>query len=302
MDREPRRRRQTWFTKPRSGPNTLGQTWEQRQQASHEPDAWLTHEETPSQKTAAQQSRWQPLPPLPKWPPLPEESTYAQERPHAAAPFSSGEISSVELPQATWGMLAQDRHDHPERSPRTLWLRFRSTSRRLQIGIAVGIACVLVLGLLLGVGVLGGAFHLSAAHGGAVAGGTTVAGTGTPALAPGLATLTATSQTPSPEPATAAPVPPFTIAFTCASGAIGGKGQVCVHTRPNAIVSLWVRYCDGSTIGGRSLSGTAHADGSGDYTWQWNVTTTCAGTATATVTAKSTGQSVTQSTTFTVTR
>ena len=75
-----------------------------------------------------------------------------------------------------------------------------------------------------------------------------------------------------------------------------------MHTRPNATISLAVRYCDGSYAGGKGLHGTAHADGSGNYTWRWNVTTSCVGTATATVSVESAGQTITQSTTFIVTR
>ena len=78
--------------------------------------------------------------------------------------------------------------------------------------------------------------------------------------------------------------------------------MVSVHTKPDATVSLTVRYCDGSYAGGKGLHGNMHADGNGNYTWRWNVSASCAGTATATVTAKSSGQTVTQSTTFTITR
>jgi hypothetical protein len=94
----------------------------------------------------------------------------------------------------------------------------------------------------------------------------------------------------------------FTITFTCASGSIGGTAQVCVHTLPNANVSLTVRYCDGHDATGKGLRGSAHTNSSGDYTWRWKVTTHCAGAATATVTAKSSGQSATEHTTFTITR
>ncbi len=299
MDREPRKRRQSWFTRPH--PDTLRQTWQQGQQPTQESDAWLTREEPPVQDGVSRLPRWQPLPPLPKWPPLPEESPLSQDRARAAVPFSSGEAPTAESPAVAWEPQAHEWSAPLEQPSGTPWLRFRSASRCLQVGIAAGIACAFVLCSLLGIAALNGAFQPGASHFGAVGGSTSLSGNETALPATALATPSDTSSTPSPAAPTTTPVPPFTIDFTCASGAIGGTGEVCVHTRPNAILTLNVQYCDGSSAGGKSLQGIAHADGSGDYTWRWGVTTSCAGTATATVTAKSTGQSTVQSTTFTIT-
>ncbi len=300
MDREPRKRRQSWFTKPH--PNTLGQAWQQGQQPTQASDAWLTRKEPPAQQGVSHQPRWQPLPPLPKWPPLPEESPLPQGRARAAEPFSSsGESPTAEQPTVAWDLPARDWSAPLEQPADTPWLRFRSASRRKQVGLAAGLACTFVLCSLLGIAALNGAFQPGASHFGASGGSTSLSGNETALPATALATPSDTSGTPSPAAPTTTPVPPFTIDFTCASGAIGGTGEVCVHTRPNAILTLSVQYCDGSLAGGKSLQGIAHADGGGDYTWRWGVTTSCAGTATATVTAKSTGQSITQSTTFTIT-
>ncbi len=301
MDREPRKRRQSWFTKPH--PNTLGQTWRQGQgqQPTEASDAWLTREAPSRSHPGSQQSAWQPLPPLPKWPPLPEESPLPQDRARAAVPFSSGEAPTAEHPAVAWDLPVHDWSAPLEQPSGTHWLRFRSASRRLKLGIAAGSACAFVLCSLLGIAALNGAFQPGASHLGASRGSTSLSGNETALPATALATPSDTSSTPSPAAPTTTPVPPFTIDFTCASGAIGGTGEVCVHTRPNAILTLNVQYCDGSIAGGKSLQGIAHADGSGDYAWRWGVTTNCAGTATATVTAKSTGQSITQSTTFTIT-
>jgi hypothetical protein len=301
MDREPRKRALTWFTKPR--PSTLGQTWQrtprrEMPREGWEPDAWLTREGPAPEEAASRQPGQRPLPPLPKWPPLPEDDPPAPGRSRDDPPFApAGALPPgrpEQQPAPLWDQPAPSPSDLPDRPPRTLWRRFRSASRRRQVGIAAAVVAVaLALGSLLGGAVLGGTSRTGAPPSGAVA---PTAGQTSDATA--LPTPTATS----PAPATTTPASPFTIAFTCASGIIGGKGEVCVHTQPNAVVSLAVRYCDGSDAGGKSLQGTGHTDGSGDYTWRWNVTTSCAGAATATVTAKATGRSVTQSTTFTIAR
>lgn len=177
---------------------------------------------------------------------------------------------------------AADLHD---RSPRTLWRRFQRTSRRQQVGLAAG-AGGLVLVLLVGIVVF--CSHMP------------LIGTGTPSAAgvSGNASSTATARAMT----TTTPASSFTITFTCASGTIKGAGEVCVHTKPNTVLSITVRYCDGNLAGGKSLRGSSHANDSGNYTWRWSVRTGCAGTATATVTAKSAGETVKQSTTFTITR
>src|SRR4051812_13191953 len=106
MDREPRTRRRTWFTKPR--PKTLGQTWQQGQQAEQKSDAWLIREEPPPQPKSSQRMDWQPLPPLPKWPPLPGESPLPQDRAHAAAPFTPPSALDAEQPTTAWDHSAYD--------------------------------------------------------------------------------------------------------------------------------------------------------------------------------------------------
>ena len=296
MDREPTKRRKTWFTKPR--PKTLGQMWQQGQHTEQKSDAWLTGEEPPSQEKRSKRMDWQPLPPLPKWPPLPEESPLPQDRARNAAPYSPLETPTAAQPTVGWDLPSPDQDDLPDAPRDTLWQRYRLASRRAQVSIAAAIAGIFVLCSLFSVAALSGAFKPGSAHLGPLGGSTSLIGNGTATPS----TLATPSTTSSPAAPTNTPVPPFAITFTCASGAIGAQGEVCVHTRPNAMLTVRVQYCDGSFAGGRSLDGIAHADNNGDYTWRWNVATSCTGTATATVTAKSTGESTTQSTTFTITK
>ncbi|MGE5334439.1 MAG: hypothetical protein ACM3N4_07045 [Nitrososphaerota archaeon] len=208
------------------------------------------------------------------------------KRATANTPFSS-QLGGQQPPH--WDPVAPGGANFSSRSPRALWQRFRPGSRRQQVGLAVS-AGVLVFASLFGITLL--CTHVLAnatntptggAHGNTASG----------ANASGTATASST---------TATPLPPFTITFTCASGAIKRTGKVCVHTQPNAILTLSVRYCDGTLAGGRGLHTSASADDSGDFSWEFAVHTRCAGEATATVVAKSAGQTVTQSTTFNVTR
>ena len=180
-----------------------------------------------------------------------------------------------------WETAASGGTHRAYRSFKGLQQRFRLAPGRTRVGVLAGAGGLLLISVI-GVVVL--CAHMPSIINGAPATGSANKH-GTP--------LTTASTT---------PAGPFAIAFTCASGTIRGSGQLCVHTQANAILRLTVRYCDGSYAESKSLRGSAHANGSGDYTWHWSVRTRCAGTATATVEAKSAGQSVTQSTTFTIAR
>jgi hypothetical protein len=191
-----------------------------------------------------------------------------------------------EQPWPRWDPVVPGKPNPPDRSLRTLWRRFRPASRRQQVGVAVGAGGLLLLSLI---GVSAFCSHMlltpnNTSNAGGVSGHTASSST-----ANATASMTATAAA------------PLTVAFTCASGRIKRTGKVCVHTQANAILTLTVRYCDGTYAGGKGLNGSTSADASGDYTWEFAVHTKCAGTATATVVAKSAGQTVTKSTTFTVT-
>lgn len=205
---------------------------------------------------------------------------------NANTPFSS-QLGGQQPPR--WDPVAPGGVNFSTRSPRALWQRFRPDSRRQRVGLAVS-AGVLVFASLFGITLL--CSHLLANATNAPTAGGAHGNTASGATANGTTTASTT----------ATALPPFTITFTCASGAIKRTGTVCVHTQPNAILTLSVRYCDGTFAGGKGLHTSASADGSGDYSWQFAVHTRCAGEATATVVAKSAGQTVTQSTTFNVTR
>ena len=295
MDRRPRKRRQTRLTQPR--PDTLREAWQRMRRPSEEPDAWLTDEYVPQEGAATERHGWLPLPPLPKWPPLPEASL-----PGSGFPPDPAVVPPDATPEQVMVSPTTSPKESPpgwprptvEQSPRrTLVQRYRSASQWAQAGIAGALVVASALCVLLGSSLVGSVFPAGAPHTGAGA----HAGTGPSAAATTLPTQTATSPSASASPVLTATPSPLTIAITCAD-AVGGKGTVCVQTRPNAIVSLSVRYCDGTFA--RGLQGTAHADSHGVYTWTWSVHTTCA-SATATVTAKATGRSVTQSMTFSIT-
>ncbi|HET8905403.1 MAG TPA: hypothetical protein VFN11_00405 [Ktedonobacterales bacterium] len=162
--------------------------------------------------------------------------------------------------------------------------RFRGASRRQRMGVAAG-AGGLLLAALLGIALL--CSHLPAIGSSAVG-------------ANGSATSTANASATANATTTTTPLP-FTLAFTCASGAVKQSAKVCVHTQPGASLNLTVRYCDGSYAGGRNLHGSVTADKGGNFTWIFAVHTRCAGSATATVAATSAGKTVTKSTKFTIT-
>ena len=216
------------------------------------------------------------LPTLPDWPPLPDEPS-----------------------PSAWPSLDQDVPDesHPAAVPARgrprrggIFRPFGGASKRTRIGVAAAVAIVVIVLI-----VAGSRFVLRATNAMLGSATQTPSHGGTP-----HALQTATPHATNLPSPTTAPPPPLTLAFTCASGQIRGTGQVCVHTLPQASLTLAVRYCDGTTAKG--LHGGVTADGSGNYTWSWPVHTTCAGPATATVKADWNGQSLTESDTFTITR
>jgi hypothetical protein len=291
MGQDSNKKRLTHFTKPRQG--TLGKMWQQSPHDGQASEDWLVNTgavpETPKEPRASR-SFWQrqPLPELPKWPPLPEEDPFAPGR--LEEDGYTGEQMAPE-----WN---PNQFDRPEQPTQRLLRRFWPTSRRRQIGLAVAAGVVIVLCSVISVAAIGHALNAPRTSAGNLtpSGGQNTAGqTAIPTTGQATPSTTVTS-------ATDTPVPPLALTFTCASGSLGGDGQVCVHTAPNAAVSLAVKYCDGSYAKGKGLHGSAYTDSGGNYTWRWNITTGCAGTATATVTATSAGQTITQDTTFTITR
>ncbi len=328
MERRPSKRRLTWFGKNHpasppvsntpSTPNTLGKMWQREPRGSNLPEetnSWLTRERPPSDESSLRRTGWEPLPKLPTWPPLPEQDPSAMSR---ASEETYGWLGGVDISNehTDHAMTARgqssSRQDHfyggrHEGRLRALWRRFVpalvTQYRRPRLAlvlVAIG-ATVLVVCSVLSITALGNAFLQHAptgAHGTPGAGNLNgVVATPSVGRATPNATTTAAAVVVTPPP----PVP-LTLAFTCANGAVGDIGQVCVHTLPHAVVSLTVRYCDNTYAKGKAFHGVNYADGSGNYTWRWNVTTTCSGTTTATVTAKSAGQTLTQSTTFTISR
>ncbi len=269
---------------PPDRPNTLGQAWRRM----GEPRPYRPRD----------------LPTLPDWPPLPDEPPQPSRLSPSAWPALGSEAPETShlddarqpttrddtlWPGQSWAPAATPAATprQPRRGSPLRWLR--RAPKRTQIGITA--AAVVVLVVLI---VACSSFALRTTAG-LVAprsqGATNHSGTPS---SPATLTAHPTSQ---PTP-TSAPLPPLTLAFTCASGRIRATGQVCVHTLPAATLSLSVRYCDGSTAKG--LHGSVTADGSGNYTWSWPVHPTCVGPATATVTARANGQSLTASDTFTI--
>lgn len=239
------------------------------------------------------------LPVLPDWPPLPEVPAQAhvpndEWSPGAAAwqdaipPLPSAKGLPRDPPRAVW-----------LRRPSNIVRRLRNAPKRTQLGIT---AAAVIIALLIA-GTASFALHIA---GTATPRNTTfvpqggssipqaAGSTGTPTVLP---TGTPDSQS---APTPTSSTPSISLTFTCASGTLRGTGQVCIHTLPQAALTITVRYCDGTTA--RGLRGNAFADTSGNYTWTWSVRTSCAGTATATVTAKWNGQSITSADPFTITK
>ncbi len=295
MDRRPNRRRLTWFGKER--PATLGKMWQQAPTEDVEPDAWQVRKQPIPGERSSRQPDWQPLPPLPKWPPLPEEDPLAPERLGTDSSFVPYETEQTErLAQQRGGRRVSSRLGLSKLPFSTLWQRFRSASRQKQIRLATGAGGFLLL-VLISVTVLAVALRSHVP----VAGLDVPTGGGAQGIA---LSPTAAHSTPSitTTPTTNTPSPPFTLVFTCASGTVGGTGQVCVHTLPNASLTLSVRYCDGNSAKGKGFHGATFADNNGNYTWRWDISTSCVGSATATVAARSSGQTISQSATFTISR
>jgi hypothetical protein len=314
---------------PQQPDSTLGRTWQRMQRRKEARSDWAPlpplptwpplppdeHQAQPEPAAPPPPPRRNPVPSLwlryrraPTWPPASQsEGAAAQPAPplgdSSLEPSDLGGLAEHASQQAShyeWersGLWGQP----PEHSSRpSLWRRYRRAPGGVRVIAAVGVSVVVgALGLLLGFGLLAGG-RTSATVGApsvaATLGGAAASATVPTSANPAAATAPAAQPTDTPTPV---PTPELTVAFTCASGAIGGPGQVCIHTRANATLSITVHYCDGSDA--KSLQGVAHADANGDHTWQWTVSTTCAGAATATVTAKSAGQQVTATTTFTIT-
>lgn len=313
MDRKPAKRRLTWFGNNRPGapdapyapispkaPNTLGKMWRQEPHGRDERDGWLSDERQAPEEPAPSRSGWPSPPSRPPRPELEDERFASRSGEYERRDRWSGESDTgayaapaSDQPDAAWYRPRQGRL-------RALWSTVTTSLRRPRRA-RVMVAGILALIMILGVTTLAHAFLSGApnsAHGGPGAGsGNGLAVSSTAGQATPKATTTGTAA-----PVKTQPPAPLTVAFTCASGAIGGTGQVCAHTLPGATLTLSVRYCDGSYAKGKVFHSAYTADGSGDYTFHWNVVTTCAGAATATVTAKSAGQSVTKSVTFTVTQ
>lgn len=314
MDRRPGKRRLTWFGNNRPGapktpntpitpktPSTLGRMWQQNSRDSEGTDTWLVDESTAPGKQTSQPPDWQSLPHLPKWPPLPEDDPFARGRPieeTRTVPIGSP-LTDQEQPSFS-DQRVGFRGDAAAQGLRSLLRRFWSKSPRLRVGVVAG-AATIVLCLLLGAVALGNAFLNSVPETAKSTPGT--GGSNVLVISPSAGQITpSVTTTTTVVPANTQPPTPLIVTFTCSSGVAGGAGQVCVHTLPNAALSLSVRYCDSSYAKGKAFHGANFADGNGDYTWRWDVNTSCIGSATATVVAKSAGQTVTQSLTFTITK
>jgi len=101
---------------------------------------------------------------------------------------------------------------------------------------------------------------------------------------------------------------PLTIKFQCVGappnfGAAAQDhvaGLLCVHTQPDAKLSVRVVYCDGRAATNASLKGTNDANDKGDFLWYWTPKTKCIGMAHAFVTARLNGTTAHASTAFDV--
>jgi len=92
----------------------------------------------------------------------------------------------------------------------------------------------------------------------------------------------------------------LSIQFTCAHAVDFHLGQVCIHTRANAKLTIKVTYCNGHSAVSKSLKGTQHADAKGNYIWNWTPQTRCRGEATVLITEHSKGHSASFSESFIV--
>lgn len=92
----------------------------------------------------------------------------------------------------------------------------------------------------------------------------------------------------------------LSIQFICAHAVNFHFGQICIHTRANARLTIKVTYCNGHSVVSKSLKGTLHADAKGNYVWNWTPRTKCRGEATVSVTEHSKGHSLSVSEAFIV--
>ncbi len=271
---------------PFDRPNTLGQSWRRMKRS--------------------RPRNMDNLPPLPDWPPLPEEGLRVGWPPASADSAPPGGSKATSADQQAIGADAAQapRRRWPLRYGRGVLDRWRRTTTRLKLGIGGAfvisilliVACCSLTQYVLGaVGGSSSAPRLGASATQQTTGPGGTSGKGATATITPKGTTTAGAISTATHTATQ----PLTITFTCASGSLRGSGKVCVHTTPSAALNLSVRYCDGTTAKG--LHGTGIANASGDYTWNWAVHMTCVGQATATVTAKQGGVTVTATKTFNIT-
>lgn len=330
MERKPGKRRLTWIGNNRLGapnvpstpatpnlPDSPETSGRQESRGSGKTDSWLVQEPKSSGGSSPRQVEWKSLPKLPSWPPLPQSTRYAAKSPtddrYGVRHSNKYDIRHDETYNRVGGESftderaepIQDQHDSRSDGPdggrlRALWRLFAPSTRRPRVALLIAAVGAMVLFAVLGVAALSSAFFHGASNNVNGTAGVESAKGAVVSPSVGQSTPRATRTTITSPVNTQNPTP-LTMTFTCASGVAGGTGQLCVHTLPNAMLSLTVRYCDGTYAKGKAFHGYTYADGSGNYTWRWSVTTTCVGTATATVTATSAGETDTQHTTFTVT-
>lgn len=242
------------------------------------------------------------LPPLPDWPPLPEERFRADWQPLNADSESSAYSSDAYEDQQTGSGKTAWPGQPLETSRRVSGFLgllsflggWRRASKRQRLGVVAAVvisALIIVASFSLALRVVGGVGGASSTslYGAAATQQATVAGA-TPSAVPTVKASPA---------ATATASQPLTLAFTCASGSLHGTGQVCVHTAPSATLSITVRYCDGTDAKG--LHGAVLADASGNHTWSWAIRMACVGQATATVSATQNGHTLTATKSFAIT-
>lgn len=293
MDRKPEKRRLTWFGNnrpaapkvpstsiPPNSPGTLSRMWD------HEP---------PRREEAN------------AWPKLPEGDLFAarggsDDQRGDRYDGQRDDSYTDEHAAPAWGQPDARQGDSRGGRLRELWRTFATNVPRPRLAL-LAVVATLALCAVMGVAALGVSFFNNAANSARhplTAGG--VSGASSSATTKATATATATGTT-SATPATTAAPTALTITFTCAQGAAGGAGQVCVRTAPHAALNLTVRYCDGSNAKGKTFHTTSYADSGGNYTWRWNVASgACVGAATATVTAQLAGKTINQKDTFAITR
>lgn len=325
MDRKPGKRRLTWMGNNRPpardgssipgaphSSQTRGKLWQDEPRGRGETNSWLVGEPSASSKPSPQQPDFKALPKLPSWPPLPGEDRFAatsassgryaryNSRRDISHDSASDDTYTDEHEAQNRDQPRADLDDVREGKIRALWSFIATPLKRPRVAF-MAIAGLVTLLSILGVVSLGSALLHDAPK--STLGTSGIGGANTVVLSPtaGHATPRALATNTAAPKATQPPTP-LTVSFTCASGVVGGNAQLCVHTLPNAALGLTVRYCDGSYAKGKEFHGISNADGSGNFTWQWSVASSCVGNATATVTASAAGQTVTQHTTLPITQ